>query len=339
MRATLGLFLLIVVGVSPLDAAERRTPSLTGTAIREYGGDWITVPQAINNRGEIAGYAVDNDDSWVAFIRSSSGRYQSIAERGFVSDINDKGEVVGVIFPDDESGWPEGFVWSKRRGLQNLASFLPFAISPRGDMAGVCDPPGGTRQACVLRGGIVSVIPDGGEAHGINHDRTVVGTYGDNRAFRLSNRWRMTDIGRAVAEDINRHGVVAGHRWMEIPNRGERAVVTAWTRRGVRSPGDVGLGLAINDDGWVLALAWRVGADGAEEPYAFVWNSTTGARVTLRSRTGGYVSPEAINDRGVIVGTADGRPMVWTLRRSNEARNRRGAAPGDAPRRERVGVR
>jgi hypothetical protein len=160
------------------------------------------------------------------------------------------------------------------------------------------------------------VIPDAGEAHAINREGTVVGIYGDNRAFRLSNRWRMTDIGRAVAEDVNDHGVVAGHRWMEVPDRGERAVVTAWTKRGARSPGDVGLGLAINGSGWVIALAWRVREDGAEEPYAFAWNSTTGARVALRSETGGYISPEAINDRGMIVGTIDDRPAVWRLSRS-----------------------
>jgi hypothetical protein len=315
MRAVLVLFLVLAAGVSSLDAADRRTQSLNGTAIREYRGNWYTEPQAVNNRGEIAGYAVAADDTWIAFIRSASGRYQVIADRGFVNDMNDSGDVVGVLFPADESGWPEGFVWNRRRGLQSLGSFVPLSINARRDMAGFCQPPSAEREACVMRGGIVSVIPDAGEAHAINRGGTVVGTYGDNRAFRLSSRWRMTDIGRAVAEDVNDDGVVAGHRWMEIPDRGERAVVTAWTRRGVRSPGDVGLGLGINKSGWLIALAWRVGADGSEEPYAFAWHSISGSRVSLRSRTGGFISPQAINDRGLIVGTADGRPMVWRVNR------------------------
>jgi len=327
MPAILALLLVVSAGGSSLaEAADRRASSVAGKLIREYGGNWSTTPQAVNNRGEIAGYAVlfaeedEEDGEWVAFIRSAAGRYQPIANRGYVFDMNEKSEVVGIIFPADESGWLEGFVWSRRRGLQNLGSFLPFSINARSDMAGVCEPPSGLRQACLMRDGVVSVIPDADEARGINRAGTVVGTYGDNRAFRLSPNWRFTDIGRAVAEDINNHGVIGGHRWMEIPGRGERAVVTAWTRRGVRSPGDVGLGLAISDHGWMISIAWRVGDDGGEESYCFAWNSTTNARVTLTSRTGGFVLPEAINDHGLIVGTADGRPIVWRLRAKSGSR-------------------
>jgi hypothetical protein len=318
MRAMLALLLVVSAGgSSSAEPAERRASSLVGTEIREYRNSWYTVPQAVNNRGEISGYAVHLDEEreeWVAFIRSAAGRYQPIADRGYVFDMNEKSEVVGVIFPADDTGWLEGFVWSRRRGLQNLGSFIPFSINARSDMAGVCEPPFGVRQACLLRDGVVSVIPDAAEARGINRAGTVVGTYGDNRAFRLSRNWQFTDIGRAVAEDVNDRGVIGGHRWKEIPDRGERAVVTAWTRRGVRSPGDIGLGLAINNRGWMISVAWRVGDDGSEESYCFAWNSTTNARVTLTSRTGGFVLPEAINDHGLIVGTADGRPIVWRLR-------------------------
>jgi hypothetical protein len=330
MPSVLALLLVVSAGGNSLaEAVDDRPSSVAGTAILEYGGNWYTQPQAVNNRGEIAGYALrfneeNEEEGWVAFIRSAAGHYQPIADRGHVFDMNEKSEVVGIIFPADESGWPEGFVWSRRRGLQNLGSFMPFSINARSDMAGVCEPPSGLRQACLMRDGVVSVIPDAGEARGINRAGTVVGTYGDNRAFQLSPDWRFADIGRAVAEDINNHGVIGGHRWMEIPGRGERAVVSAWTTRGVRSPGDVGLGLAINDRGWLISIAWRVGDDGSEEPYSFAWNSTTNARVALTSRTGGFVLPEAINDRGLIVGTVDGRPMVWRLggkRHSSEGEN------------------
>jgi hypothetical protein len=312
MPARIAILLLVVSCASPLAAAERRTSSVSGTPIRPFGGDWSTVPQAVNNRGEIAGFAIREENEWVAFIRSREGRYQSIADRGFVYDMNDKGDVVGVLFVDD-FGTLEGFIWNRRRGLQTLGNFLPFSINERSDMAGVCET--AIRQGCVMRDGVVSVIPDASEAHGINRAGTVVGVYGDNRAFRLTERFEFVDIGRGVAEDINDHGVIAGHRFLQVPNRGERAVVTAFTGRTVRSPGDVGLGVAINESGWVISIAFRLGDDGVEHPYSFAWNSTSGKRVSLASSLGEFIIPEAINDRGLIVGTSEGVPMVWNLKK------------------------
>jgi hypothetical protein len=333
MRAIFAVLVLVWAGgISTAEAAGRRPSSLAGTVIPQYGNNWYTEPQAINNRGEIAGFAVHFDEQdedgneqekWVVFIRSAAGRYQPIAERGFVSDMNDKSEVVGVIVPADEFGWPEGFVWSRRRGLQKLGSFIPFAINARSDMAGVCEPPGGLRQACLMRDGVLSVIPDAAEARGINRAGTVVGTYGESRGFRLSRHWRFTDLGRALAEDINDRGVIAGHRWMEIPGRGERAVVSAWTSRGVRSPGDVGLGLGINNRGWIISLAFRLGDDGGEESYCFAWNATTDARVMLTGGTDSFVIPAAINDHGLIVGSAGGRPILWRLPANSGSRGGR----------------
>ena len=313
MPAKIAVLLLVLASASPLAAADRGASSIVGKQIAAYGGDWVTVPQAVNSRGQIAGFAIREENEWVAFIRSRGGRYEAIADRGFVYDMNEKGDVVGVLFVDD-FGALEGFIWNRRRGLQTLGSFLPFSVNARSDMAGVCEPPGGLREACVMRDGVVSVIPDGSEARAINRAGTVVGVYGDNRAFLLTNSSEFIDIGRGVAEDINDHGVVAGNRFRQVPNRGERAVVTAFTSRGDRSPGDVGLSVAINERGWVISTAFRLGDDGVEHPYAFAWNSATGKRVALASTLGEFILPEAISDKGLIVGTSEGVPMVWTLK-------------------------
>jgi hypothetical protein len=313
MRTKVVLLLCIFACASPLVAADRHSQSLNGTLLKPYGDNWFTAPQAVNDRGEIAGYAVSADDEWVVFVRSTGGRYERIADRGFVHDMSDKGDVVGILFPLDDTVPPEGFIWNRRRGLQSLGSFVPFSINARGDMAGLCQSGAGD-AACVLRDDIVSVIPDAIEAHSINRDRTVVGIYGDNRAFRLTKDLQFMDIGRAVAQDINERGVIAGHRFVQIPNRGERAVVTAWTKRGVRSPGDVGLGVAINDRNWLISVSFRVDAEGIEQPYAFAWNAITGARVSLESGEERFILPTAISNHGLIVGTAGEFPIVWRLK-------------------------
>jgi hypothetical protein len=311
MRAvTTVLFALVLTIDIPSSAAERVRHVVESVLLANYGGDWYTVPTSINNLDEIAGWAVRGDD-WVAFTRTRRGRYEAIVDRAFTRDINDRGEIVGVLFPcDGDDCRIEGFIWSRERGLHNLGSFLPFAVNNHGDMAGVCDPP---RQACIMRDGVVTMIAvPGSEARGINGRGDVVGVYGDNRAFHLTADWQFKDIGRAVAEDINDRRTIAGHQWTVFGARGERAMVTAWTAHGARSPlREVSLGAAINNRGWVIANAF----DENETSYSFIWDPKTDARVMLDGPAGGSVQLEDVNDRGNVVGTAGMRAVIWQVRR------------------------
>jgi hypothetical protein len=94
--------------------------------------------------------------------------------------------------------------------------------------------------------------------------------------------------------------------------RGERAVVTAWTRGRPRSPfREVSLGIAINDRNWVIANAW----DRDDRPFSLAWNLTTGVRVRLPGGPDDYVEAVDINDRNVIVGTSGLHAAIWRLRR------------------------
>ena len=292
----------------PGRAGQRTAGHLVESVVlADYGGNWYTVPAAINNRGEIAGWASRGEDEWVAFVRSPRGQYEDIAERAFPYDINNRGEVVGVLFPcSGDECWREGFFWSREQGLQNLGSFLPSAVNDRGDMAGVCD---ALSQACVMRDNVVASIADpGSQAHGINARGDVVGIYGDNRAFHLSPDWQFNDIGRAVASDVNDRGIIAGHRWAEIGAQGERAMVTAWTKEGALSPAhEVGVGISINRRGWVIAY----GYDANEESFSFIWDPGTNARVMLVSAAGGRVQFEDLNDRGDVVGRTDMGAVIW----------------------------
>jgi uncharacterized membrane protein len=283
----------------------------------DYDGDWYTDATAINNHGVIAGWAA-RDDQWVAFTWSSRRGYTAIADRAFPRDINDRGEVVGILSVCDLTNcWLEGFLWGAERGLQSLSSFLPFAINDTGDMAGVCEP---QWQACVMRQGRVSVIAGpGSEARGINAKGEVVGLYGDNRGFHLSAAGQFTDIGRAVGSAINDRGVVAGHRWTVMSTGGERAMVTVWTREGALSPGlEVGVAVALNKKAWVLAY----GYDGNESYFTYLWNPATNARVALDSADGGYVQLGDLNDHGDIVGRAGQHAAIWRVRAKDLAARR-----------------
>jgi len=291
---------------------ERRSAALErveSAILAPYAATWYTTPAAINNRGEIAGWATNEEGEWTAWIRSPRGRYTSIADRALPRDLNDRGEVVGLLFPcDADACWLEGFAWDATGGLRNLGSFLPFSVNERGDMAGVCEP---GWQACVMRDGAITAIAGpGSEARGINRHGEVVGLYGDNRAFHLSAGWTFTDIGRAVATDISDRGVIAGHRWVELESRGERAMLTAWTRSGPISPArEVGIAITINRPGWVLAY----GFDENEQSFSYIWNPSSAARLLLVSTEGGWVQLADVNDRGEVVGRTGRGPAIWTI--------------------------
>ena len=299
-------------GTQPRDARLAESVLLA-----DYGGDWYTDATAINNHGQIAGWAA-RDDQWVAFVWSSREGYRDITDRAFPRDINDRGEVVGMLSVCDEADCRmEGFLWSAEEGLQNLGSFLPFAINDSGDMAGVCEP---QWQACVMRDGRVSAIAGpGSEARGINARGEVVGLFGDDRGFHLSAEGQFTDLGRAVASDINDHGVISGHRWTVMSTGTERAMVTAWTKDRLLSPAlEVGVAIGLTKKGWVLAY----GYDENERYFTYIWNPATNARVMLESADGDYVQLGAVNDHGDVVGRAGQHAAIWRVRQKDLAADR-----------------
>ena len=312
MRAVVvALSMFLAAATAVTGAATRTFGRIDGLVLSDYRGTWTTIPTSINDRGDIAGWAVSEDGESAAFVRAAGGRYRTIADAATPTDINNRGAVVGVYLPcGSDACWPEGFVWSGTSGIQSLGSFFPYALNDKGDMAGVC---ASEQQACVLRDQVVSAVaePDS-EALGINAKGDVVGTYGDNRAFLLTANWAFRDIGRGVANDINDRGVIAGHRWKLLGERGERAVATVWTSRGTRSPApEVSLGVAINSRGWVIANAW----DAHEVPYSFAWNAATGVRLLLEGTEGAYIQVEDVNDRGEVVGTIGTHGAIWRLPR------------------------
>jgi hypothetical protein len=320
MRAIFTTLLTVVAATTLASGdAPAQTRHIEAQMLPQYGGDWYTAPTAINNRGEIVGWAVHDTSVWgVAFLRTQSGDYLPIAESAFPTDINDRGTVVGRVALC--GGYPaipcrqEGFRWSRGAGLRMLGSFFPNAINERGEMAGFCRPDEQQLPAaCVMRrdGVVTPIALPPSEARGINAYGEVVGVFGDNRAFHLTRRGQFKDIGRAVANDINDSGLIAGHRWLFLPERGERAVATAWTRRQLRSPAlEASVGAAVNRDGWVIANAY----DAQERPYSFIWNPTSGARVMLTGADGSWMQLVDLNDRGIVLGQVGAHAALWHVR-------------------------
>src|SRR5688572_21630954 len=112
MRPGIALLLALITTTTVAQGAAPRVSHLVESVVlSNYRGNWYTVPTSINNRGEIAGYATRAEDEGVAFIRTASGRYQRIADRGIAQDINNRGVVVGLRFPcNGDDCRTEGFV-------------------------------------------------------------------------------------------------------------------------------------------------------------------------------------------------------------------------------------
>jgi hypothetical protein len=310
MSTIVVVFFVVLAHALPAFGSQEDAWTAHRRVLASYGGDWSTIPTSINNKRQMAGYAINEEGLTIAFFRTAGGRYRTIAEQAAATDINDRGLVVGVWLPC-AGCLPEGFAWSPRQGLQTLGGFLPYAVNDHGDMAGECVSEG---QACVLRDNAVFAVADPGSiAYGINASGAVVGTYGDRRAFLLTADWEFRDLGHGEADDINDRGVIAGFLLADMGPRGDRALLTTWTKNRPRTPRrEVSIGVAINKRNWVIANAF----DENELSYSFAWNAVTGSRVLIADVGGPYVQLEDINDRGDIVGTWGTEPAIWSLRRT-----------------------
>jgi probable HAF family extracellular repeat protein len=100
-----------------------------------------TLPTAINDRGDVAGYFVDSGGTTHGFVWSD-GRFTTLdvpdATAPTPVDINDRGDVVGVYL--DAAGAPKGFLLSKGRyrtiAAPGAPTTIPFGINDGGQIVG-----------------------------------------------------------------------------------------------------------------------------------------------------------------------------------------------------------
>ena len=192
-------FLLLILSVSSLHAQTLPPPAnLTYTNI-DLPGAQITLPAAINARGQIAGdmedlngvfhgYRVDKDGSHLMLIDFPG----SVASSTGVTGMNSRGDIVGDYF--DTAGVNHGFLL--RDGsfstidFPNAVSNFPSGINDRGEIVGTYE------------------NADGG-VHGYLFDGNQFTTIDDPNA-PVINGPNNTPITKTDIHSINNHGVIAG---------------------------------------------------------------------------------------------------------------------------------
>jgi probable HAF family extracellular repeat protein len=293
-------------------------------------------PEAINDRGDIAGVLVGDfptielfhwSNKW-GYVVIFSGTHDLTWGYPAVTDLNDRGEVVGYITGDGER---RGFLWSPRGGLRILDVSIARGINNRGQIVGDCLRPVedalgerlGAFPCVVTRAGVrelpVGSGSFGGSAYDISDRGDIAGTVilpNDGERGALWRRGALTVLqpgmgdSSVVANAVNSRGILAGFHYGEyVPSYG-----LMWNSSGeiVAIGPEESFLYDINDRGMAVG--------------AFVANREQGvlaALLMLRgeaiglSGLGGATSlATAINARGQIVGIArtpdgQGHAVIW----------------------------
>jgi probable HAF family extracellular repeat protein len=260
---------------------------------------------AINDHGQIAGYAETTSNEPFAFVWDQVNGLRDLSGLGrgtWTYAINNLGQV-----PVGDS------IWDPTSGFQKIMDKGSVScLNDRGDAAGEYYPSAeGMPHAFVSRDGVIQDIGDlgteGTVAYSINNLRQVVGwsgTPGWDHAFLWDAEDGMQDLGSfgkgSIATDINNIGQIVGYSAFE--EGGCHACLWAGGEMtdidplGTRWSGAT----AVNDVGETVGNYGGIGA--------FVWNSQDGIAElsNLIANDSGWTIDEAydINTGGQIVGLA-----------------------------------
>jgi probable HAF family extracellular repeat protein len=311
-----------------------RAAFFDGKTVRDIGtlGGVEAYAPALNDAGQVAGYASNPSGNYHAFRWSKTGGmvdlgtlYGAAASKGL--DINRHGQVVG--YSDPALAPVQAFIWSDKRGMVDLGRLgsglglaVAQAVNDAGMVAGFSDAPDGNAHgfAWTRAGGMVDL----GTVGGIDSYATLINNAGriagysavsdasgfNYHGFVWEKTSGMIDIGTLIglgsaALAMNAAGQVAGVS--DKTDLTQHAI--SWTREG----GMVDLGtlggtssraLGINKNG--VVVGWSNTSAGDSDYHAFLWTKAQGM-VDLNTRiphappglvlTGAL----AISDRGAIV--------------------------------------
>jgi probable HAF family extracellular repeat protein len=331
-RGAIGRAVRAVIPMSPVAAG-----SYLVTEIPRLAGPFIE-PQAINNKGEVVGYAdIDANQVEHAFLYSAGTTRDLGALDGTYSgawDVNDSTEVTGNY--DAPSGDERAFLYRGGSMLQLGTLGGSFsnakAINAAGAVVGQSSNQDGDSLCFIYSGGQMTAMPTLGipycDANAINDNGHVAGispitSTGEMHVYVFRDG-TMTDLGAGPLRLPNTSVWVAGMNndddvigmWQYSGFRGYTGFLY---RAGVMRPLASGYTepLDINDAGVVAGYA-IFGFDG----HAFIWDQTNGLQdlndlidPTLHlTLTLGVV--QGINDVGQMTGTgwrADDSPFAFIL--------------------------
>jgi len=274
---------------------------------------------AINERGEIAGFnsTFGPTPPYQAFFWAD-GVMTDIGTLGGVEsvavDINLAGQVLGIS--TIISGSPHSFIWASgvMTDLGTLGGEGAYAsdINDRGQVVGYSRIASGAEHAFLWQNGVMTDInPEGATssaAEAINERGQIAGTYtsGDSQHTFLWEQGVFTDLVGAdgstinAIEDLNNLGQVVGSGSRKSdPTR--PFGIFLWSNGNITDLGNTGYGLycpaLLNDHGLIVI-------DSAAGPMLWRDGSITPLELLSSFREDGYDCPQAINDRGQIVGSS-----------------------------------
>ena len=270
-----------------------------------------TIAAALNDRGDVVGYSWNAEGVQIPLLWTrKTGYVRFLGDTpGFATDINNRGEIVGVLLPTFAA-----FAWTRAGGLVNLGTgFWPTSVDEAGVIAGTCEGVSGQgRGPCIWEQGAFRSlgVPFGGSALALNERATVVGhTYLEDTDREMPFVWsaksglRMLPVPSgtyfSLAESINNAGVIVGWSLMLPDENGYRHQPLIWDREGnIQQTLDVnGIALGINNRGVVIGVSPALRF---EDGRGFAW---TGGGDVVFLLGGDANLPADINERGDVAGS------------------------------------
>ena len=273
-------------------------------------GGYLSWPNAVNNRGEIVGYAYNtilDPNSLYGYGYQSRAFYwkngvmQDLGTLGTGTDavalvINERGQVLGVSYVDSNpsafcSGVQIGFtfttgsfLWDKKNGMQNIGTLggtctVAYDLNNRGQVVGQSSQVGDPTN--------VGFVWD--RATGIKQLPTAANLYGGANAIN--------DEGKVVGQGDGPDGQPSALLWEKRGGKWQA------TYLGSLHTGDCAFGQSVNLSGQVVGLS---GPNGCTTVLPFLWENG-GPMVDLNTLVPPnssiqLVEAQQINDRGEIAG-------------------------------------
>ena len=284
VRYRLSTMLVFAVLATAAPASAQAPRLYRAEDLGSFGGPYL-VGVAINNHGDVAGYAYLTDGTIHAFRWTASSGLEDLgANGGWLSQaagINDNGDVVGVFL--DAANEPHGFVAPRGGVMRDLR----------------------TPQRQIVR---VNSITNDGRMTGMLYSFTPSFQV---HAFRTLLDGTLEDLGNTVyASDgwhINAKGEVTGYEAHSAAGTEQSAFrfsdglgkLDLGTAGGARSSG-----IAINDSS--VVVGWSEGA--TADTWSRAFRAAPGSPMEDLGTLGGLTAgAESINDAGDVVGWASGQ--------------------------------